>query len=167
MPHAIEFGGTSLCRTREALNQSFPRRTSITARARGFTLIEIMVVIVIIGIIGALFVPNIIGRGDQARRTAVENDLRSIGATLDLYRLDNAYYPSTEQGLEALVSKPGGFPEPRNYSPDGYAKRLPTDPWGNPYVYASADRGFELYSLGADGVDGGDDAGADIHYRDL
>ena len=135
--------------------------------SRGFTLIEIMVVIVIIGIIGALFVPNIIGRGDQARRTAAETDLRSIGMTLDMYRLDNAHYPSTEQGLDALVSKPGGFPEPRNYNPDGYAKRLPTDPWGNPYVYVSADRGFDLYSLGADGVDGGEGSGADIHYREL
>ncbi|MYE81512.1 MAG: type II secretion system protein GspG [Gammaproteobacteria bacterium] len=140
---------------------------STVTTSRGFTLIEIMVVIVIIGIIGALFVPNIIGRGDQARRTAAETDLRSIGVTLDLYRLDNAHYPSTEQGLEALVSKPGGFPEPRNYSPDGYAKRLPTDPWGNPYVYVNADRRFELYSLGADGVDGGEGSGADIHFRDL
>ncbi len=136
-------------------------------RRRGFTLIEIMVVIVIIGIIGALFVPNIIGRGDQARRTAVENDLRSIGATLDLYRLDNAHYPSTEQGLEALVSKPGGFPEPRNYNPEGYARKLPTDPWGNPYVYLNIDRRFELYSLGADGTEGGEGTGADIRYRDL
>lgn len=143
------------------------KKDSAPKTSRGFTLIEIMVVIVIIGIIGALFVPNIIGRGDQARRTAAETDLRSIGVTLDLYRLDNAHYPSTEQGLEALVSKPGGFPEPRNYNPDGYAKRLPTDPWGNPYVYVHADRGFELYSLGADGVDGGDGSGADIHYRDL
>ena len=143
------------------------RQGSTASGTRGFTLIEIMVVIVIIGIIGALFVPNIIGRGDQARRTAVESDLRGIGATLDLYRLDNAYYPSTEQGLEALVSKPGGFPEPRNYNPDGYAKRLPSDPWGNPYIYVRTDRSFDLYSLGADGVDGGEGAGADIHYRNL
>ena len=133
----------------------------------GFTLIEIMVVVVIIGIIGALFVPNIMGRGDQARRTAVESDLRSIATTLDLYRLDNAYYPSTDQGLDALVSKPGGFPEPRSYSPDGYARKLPADPWGNAYVYVGVDRSFELYSLGADGVDGGEGSGADIHYRDL
>ena len=143
------------------------QQASTAATSRGFTLIEIMVVIVIIGIIGALFVPNIIGRGDQARRTAAETDLRSIGMTLDMYRLDNAHYPSTEQGLEALVAKPGGFPEPRNYNPDGYAKRLPTDPWGNAYVYVNVDRGFELYSLGADGVDGGEGSGADIHYRDL
>lgn len=143
------------------------RKHSALHGTGGFTLIEIMVVVIIIGIIGALFVPNIMGRGDQARRTAVESDLRSIATTLDLYRLDNAYYPSTDQGLDALVSKPGGFPEPRNYSPDGYARKLPADPWGNPYVYVGVDRSFELYSLGADGVDGGDGSGADIHYRDL
>ena len=136
-------------------------------RTRGFTLIEIMVVVVIIGILGALFVPNIIGRGDQARRTAVENDLRSIGATLDMYRLDNAHYPSTTQGLAALVDKPEGYPEPRNYNPEGYAKKLPMDPWGSPYVYATNERGFELYSLGADGAEGGTGAGADIRYGDL
>ena len=136
-------------------------------RPRGFTLIEIMVVVVIIGILGALFVPNIIGRGDQARRTAVENDLRSIGATLDLYRLDNAHYPSTSQGLQALVEKPDGYPEPRNYSPEGYAKKLPTDPWGSPYVYAANEGRFELYSLGADGAEGGEGNSADIRYNEL
>ena len=136
-------------------------------RQTGFTLMEIMLVVVIIGIIAALFVPNIIGRGDQARRTAVVNDLRGIGATLDLYRLDNAHYPSTDQGLEALVSKPTGLPEPRNYNPGGYARKSPMDPWQNPYVYINAGETFELYSLGADGKEGGEGAAADIHYRDL
>ncbi len=132
----------------------------------GFTLIEIMVVVIIIGIIGALFVPNIMGRGDQARRVAVDSDLRSIATTLELYRLDNSRYPSTDQGLEALVSKPGGFPEARNYNPDGYARKLPSDPWGNPYICARDDRSFDLHSLGADGVDGGEGSGADIRYGD-
>ena len=91
----------------------------------GFTLMEIMLVVVIIGIIAALFVPNIVGRSDQARRAAVANDLRGIGATLDLYRLDNAHYPSTDQGLEALVSKPNGLPDPMNYNPGGYARKVP------------------------------------------
>lgn len=138
------------------------------SRMRGLTLIEIMVVVVIIGILGALIVPNVIGRADQARRTAVENDLRSIGATLDLYRLDNTQYPSTAQGLQALVTKPSGYPAPRNYNPEGYARKLPTDPWGNPYVYAAdEDGGFELYSLGADGAEGGEGAAADIRFDEL
>ena len=137
------------------------------AKHRGFTLIEIMVVIVIIGIIAALFVPNIIGRGDQARRTAVETDLRSIGATLDLYRLDNAHYPATDQGLEALVAKPDGYPEPKNYNPEAYARKLPTDPWGSPYVYINNGSGFDLYSLGSDGAEGGEGTSEDVFYRDL
>ena len=133
----------------------------------GFTLIEIMVVVVIIAIIAALFVPNVMGRSDQARRTAVVNDLRGVGTSLDLYRLDNARYPSTDQGLEALVSKPNGLPEPMNYSPRGYARKVPTDPWQNPYVYINAGETFELYSLGADGDEGGEGVAADIYYRDL
>lgn len=137
------------------------------SRIRGLTLIEIMVVVVIIGILGALIVPNVIGRADQARRTAVENDLRSIGATLDLYRLDNTQYPSTAQGLQALVAKPSGYPEPRNYNPEGYTRKLPTDPWGNPYVYAAGEGGFELYSLGADGAEGGEGANADVRFDEL
>ena len=136
-------------------------------RQTGFTLVEIMLVVVIIGIIATLFVPNIIGRSDQARRTAAVTDLRGIAATLNLYRLDNAHYPSTDQGLEALVSKPTGLPEPRNYNPGGYATKTPTDPWQNPYMYINAGETFELYSLGADGKEGGEGTAADIHYRDL
>lgn len=136
-------------------------------RRAGFTLVEIMLVVVIIGVIAALFVPNLIGRSDQARRTAAMTDLRSVGATLDMYRLDNAHYPSTDQGLEALVNKPSGLPEPMNYTPGGYARKVPTDPWQNPYVYINAGDTFELYSLGADGKDGGEGSAADIHYRDL
>jgi general secretion pathway protein G len=108
-------------------------------RAGGFTLIEILVVVVIVGILGAIIV----------------------------YRLDNFTYPSTEQGLEALVSKPAGFPEPKNYSPDGYIKSLPTDPWGSPYVYERDGDVFLLFSLGADGAEGGDGLNADISYGDL
>ena len=133
----------------------------------GFTLIEIMLVVVIIAVLTALFVPNLVGRSEQARRTAVANDLRGIGATFDLYRLDNSHYPSTDQGLEALVRKPNGLPEPRNYNPGGYARKVPTDPWQNPYVYINAGETFELYSLGADGQEGGEGAAADIYYRDL
>lgn len=134
---------------------------------RGFTLIEILVVVVIIGILGAVIVPNLLGRPDQARITAAESDLRSLSNALDIYRLDNFQYPSTDQGLEALVEKPSGFPEPKNYNPEGYIKSLPTDPWGSPYLYERTDAGFRLASLGADGSEGGEGLNADIYYEDL
>ncbi|MGA0839111.1 MAG: type II secretion system major pseudopilin GspG [Pseudomonadales bacterium] len=134
---------------------------------RGFTLIEILVVVVIIGILGAVIVPNLLGRPDQARITAAESDLRNIANALDIYRLDNFNYPSTDQGLEALVEKPSGFPEPKNYNPDGYVKKLPEDPWGSPYQYERTDDGFRLSSLGADGEEGGEGLNADIRHEDL
>lgn len=134
---------------------------------RGFTLIEILVVVVIIGILGAVIVPNLLGRPDQARVTAAESDLRNLSNALDIYRLDNFQYPSTDQGLEALVERPTGFPEPKNYNPEGYIKNLPTDPWGSPYVYERTESGFRLASLGADGTEGGEGLNADILYEDL
>lgn len=134
---------------------------------QGFTLIEILVVVVIVGILGAIIVPNLLGRPDQARITAAESDIRSLANSLDIYRLDNYIYPSTEQGLEALVSKPAGFPEPKNYSPDGYIKSLPTDPWGSEYIYERDGEAFSLFSLGADGAEGGEGLNADIRYDDL
>ena len=115
----------------------------------GFTLIEILVVVVIIGILGAVIVPNLLGRPDQARVTAAQSDLRNLSNALDIYRLDNFQYPSTDQGLEALVQKPSGFPEPKNYNPEGYIKNLPTDPWGSPYVYERTESGFGLMSRGS------------------
>ena len=133
----------------------------------GFTLIEILVVVVIIGILGAVIVPNLLGRPDQARVTAAQSDLRSLSNALDIYRLDNFQYPSSEQGLEALESKPSGFPEPKNYAPDGYIKNLPSDPWGSPYVYERTPDDFMLFSLGGDGAEGGEGLNADIHYADL
>lgn len=135
--------------------------------ARGFTLIEILVVVVIIGILGAVIVPNLLGRPDQARVTAAQSDLRNLANALDIYRLDNYQYPSTDQGLEALVSKPSGFPEPKNYNPDGYVKKLPTDPWGSTYIYERTPSGFNLFSLGADGAEGGEGLNADIRFEDL
>lgn len=137
------------------------------ARTAGFTLIEVLVVVVIIGILGAIIVPNLLGRPDQARVTAAESDIRSLANALDIYRLDNFQYPSTDQGLEALESKPTGFPEPKNYNPEGYIKKLPTDPWGSPYVYERNEQGFALYSLGADGQEGGEGLNADIRFEDL
>jgi general secretion pathway protein G len=142
-------------------------RTSLRRRQGGFTLIEVMVVIVIIGIMAALVVPNLAGRQDQAQVTAAKSDLRSLGNALELYKLDNFSYPSTEQGLDALVSKPAGFPEPKNWAPGGYVKKVPTDPWGNPYRYISSGDGFQLYTLGADGQEGGEGYASDIAFEDV
>ncbi len=136
-------------------------------RTQGFTLLEVLVVVVILGILGAVVVPQILSRPDTARLQAAQTDIRSLASALDVYRLDNFQYPSSEQGLDALVQKPSGFPEPKNYNPDGYIKKLPTDPWGSPYVYERGDRNFNLYSLGADGQEGGDGLNADIRYADL
>src|SRR5690606_26663219 len=138
-------------------------------KQRGFTLIEIMVVVVILGILAALVVPQIMSRPDQAKVTVARNDIKAISAALDMYKLDNYAYPSTLQGLEALVSKPSGSPPPRNWNPDGYLKRLPIDPWGNPYQYlAPGTRGaFDLYSLGADGRQDGTELNADIGNWDI
>jgi general secretion pathway protein G len=138
-----------------------------TRLARGFTLIEIMVVVVILGILGSLIVPNIIGRPDEARATAARADIEAIGNALELYRLDNGNYPSTDQGLEALVTQPSGYPEPRRWNPDGYLKKLPIDPWDEPYLYFSEDRTFEVYSLGADRQEGGEGVDADLRYSEL
>lgn len=128
-----------------------------------------MVVVVILGILAALVVPQIMSRPDQAKVTVAKGDIRAISAALDMYRLDNNRYPTTQQGLDALVQKPSGSPPPRNWNPDGYLKRLPVDPWGNPYQYLSpGTRGpFDLYSLGADGQQDGADFDADIGNWDL
>lgn len=123
-----------------------------TCSHSGFSLLEVMVVLVIIAIMMALVVPNIIGRPDEARITAAKADLRTISTALDMYKLDNFSYPSTQQGLEALVSKPSGDPQPANWK-DGYLKKLPVDPWGNPYQYLSPGThgAYDLYSFGPGG----------------
>ncbi|MEQ8693316.1 MAG: type II secretion system major pseudopilin GspG [Pseudomonadales bacterium] len=144
----------------------------LTTRTRtntaGFTLIEILVVVVILGILGAIVVPNLMSRPDATRVQAAAADLRALANALDVYRLDNFQYPSSEQGLEALVEKPSGFPEPKAWNPDGYIKKLPTDPWGSKYVYERYDASeFALYSLGADGQEGGEGLNADIRLADL
>ncbi len=135
--------------------------------AAGFTLIEILIVVVILGILGAVIVPNLLGRPDQARIQAAKTDIRSIASALDLYRLDNFSYPSTDQGLEALVTRPSGFPEAKNWNPDGYVPRTPVDPWDNDYAYTNTGSGFELISFGADGQQGGEGINADISLNDL
>jgi len=136
----------------------------IKSSVRGFTLIEIMVVIVILGVLAALVVPNILGRPDEARVTAATADIQAISNALDLYRLDNYSYPSTDQGLQALVSKPSGSPEAKNWNSDGYLKKVPKDGWGNEYQYLSpgAHGKFDLYSFGSDGREGGEGLDQDI-----
>lgn len=133
-------------------------------RTAGFTLIEVMVVVAILGILAALVVPRIMDRPDQARIVKAQNDIRVLSNQLNLYKLDNYSYPTTDQGLEALVSKPAGGPQPPDWKDGGYIDRLPRDPWGQPYQYLQPGQhgAFDLYSLGADGQLGGDGIDADI-----
>lgn len=133
-------------------------------RQRGFTLIEIMVVVVILGILAAIIVPRVLDRPDTARLVKAKQDLRTLESALNLYRLDNYSYPTTEQGLEALIRKPTGEPEARNWAAGGYVDRLPVDPWQRPYLYLSPGEhgAIDIYTLGADGVPGGEGINADI-----
>ncbi len=137
-------------------------------RSRGFTLIEIMVVVVILAILGTLVAPQILGRIDEARITKARNDLRLYQSALDLYRMDNFRYPTTDQGLEALVKKPND-PTLKNWRPEGYVEQLRKDPWGHDYVYLSPGTNnvpYDLLSLGADGQPGGQGNDADLSIRD-
>jgi type II secretion system protein G len=122
----------------------------------GFTLIEIMVVLVIIGILMAVVVPNVIGRPDEARITVAKIDLKAVASALDLYKLDNFDYPTTQQGLDALVKKPSGDPQPQHWKEGGYLRKLPVDPWGHPYqyLYPGKHGPYDLYSLGPHGKPG-------------
>lgn len=131
---------------------------------QGFTLIEMMVVIVIMGILASLIVPKIMGRPDEARVIAAKQDIASVMQALKLYKLDNQRYPTTEQGLQALVSKPTTPPVPSNWKTSGYLDKLPTDPWGNPYQYLFPGVRSELdvFSFGVDGAAGGEANDADI-----
>jgi general secretion pathway protein G len=136
---------------------------------QGFTLIEIMVVVIILGILAAIVAPNVLGRVDQAQITRVQSDLRGIENALKFYRLDNFAYPTSEQGLEALVSRPAD-PNIRNWKPGGYLERgIPKDPWGNPYLYLNPGNHGEIdvYTLGRDGRPGGEDLDADIGNWEL
>lgn len=148
--------------------RAFRRRPARDPEA-GVTLIEMMVVLVIIAVVAAMVVPNVIGRPDQARATVAQSDLQSIAGALEIYRLDNRTYPSTAQGLAALVNRPSVPPEPANWASGGYLSVMPKDPWGADYVYRFPGQGgrFELISLGADGQPGGDGVDADIAFGDL
>jgi len=132
--------------------------------AGGFTLIEIMVVVVILGILAAVIVPQLSGQTEKARQAKAKQDIRALESALEMYKLDNFYYPSTQQGLEALVQKPEGDPPAKNWKQGGYVKQLSKDPWGNQYQYVNpgAHGEFDLYTLGADGKPGGEGGDADI-----
>ncbi|KMN11519.1 type II secretion system major pseudopilin GspG [Pseudomonas helleri] len=140
-------------------------KTLRASTQRGFTLIEIMVVVVIIGVLGAIVVPQFMSRPDQAKVTAAHTDIQAISTALEMYRLDTFNYPSTQQGLEALVTRPTGTPLAKNWNPQGYLKSLPVDPWGTPYQYLNPgthSAGYDLFSFGADGVQGGEGFATDI-----
>ncbi|CAH6784582.1 type II secretion system major pseudopilin GspG [Vibrio cyclitrophicus] len=129
----------------------------------GFTLLEVMVVVVILGVLASFVVPNLLGNKEKADQQKAITDIVALENALDMYKLDNSVYPTTDQGLDALVSKPSS-PEPRNYRDGGYIKRLPNDPWGNEYQYLSpGDNGtIDIFTLGADGQEGGEGIAADI-----
>jgi len=133
-------------------------------KRNGFTLIEVMIVVVILGILAAVVVPKILDRPDQAKIAAAKSDIAVLMQQLKLYRLDNAAYPSTDQGLTALTVKPTTNPLPTNWKTGGYLERLPNDPWGRPYLYLNPGvKGeIDVYSQGADGQPGGEGSNADI-----
>lgn len=142
------------------------KKTKLASAQRGFTMIELMVVIVILGILAAAVVPQLVGRDDKARVTVATSDVRNISNALSMYKLDNTNFPSTEEGIEALVNEPENA---RNWAPGGYLPKLPKDPWGNEYIYISPgiNGPYDLYSYGADGVEGGNDYDEDISLENI
>jgi len=138
-------------------------------RRKGFTLIEVLVVVVILGILATVIVPRIMGRPEEARRTKAMMDIKSIETSLNLYRIDSGSFPTTEQGLRALVEKPTTGVIPRKWRIDGYLKKLPKDPWGGDYVYISpgSSGDYDLSSYGPDGEKGGEGKFADINSWEL
>ena len=137
--------------------------------ARGFTLIEIMVVLIIIGLLAGIVVPKLMGRTEEAKRTKTAVQIKNLQSSLDLYKLDSGVYPSTDQGLQALVEKPAVGEIPNNWKEGGYIDKIPKDPWGNNYVYISpgVHGDYDLYSYGADGEEGGEGRNADIQSWNL
>ena len=137
-------------------------KSVLHAAQRGFTLIELMVVLVIIGVLAALVVPNVLDRADDARVTAARTDIANLMQALKLYKLDNQRYPTAEQGLQSLVVKPSAGPTPPNWKP--YLEKLPNDPWGKPYQFINPGvKGeIDVFSFGADGQSGGEGKNADI-----
>lgn len=145
------------------------RRAQSSSLQRGFTLIEIMVVVVIMGILAALVVPKLMGRTDDARILAARQDISTLMQSLKLYKLDNHRYPTTEQGLQSLITKPTSGPAANGWKTGGYVDKLPKDPWGNPYQYMSPGvKGeVDVFSFGADGQAGGEGNDADIGSWEL
>jgi len=144
------------------------RHHLVLSQQRGFTLIEIMVVVIILGILVAMVAPNVIGRIDDAQMTKAKTEIRTMESALKFFRIDNFSYPTTEQGLDALVNKPTD-PNIRNWKAGGYIDRMPNDPWNRPYLYLNPGTHgeFDLYSLGRDGQPGGEGIDADIGNWDL
>jgi len=136
----------------------------------GFTLIELMVVITILALLVALVAPKLVGRTDEAKVTAAKAQLKNIESALELYKLDNGIYPSTEQGLQALVTEPTTPPLPSGWKKGGYLPKVPADPWKRPYIYMSPgirNPEYDLLSYGADGEPGGEGTSKDLDSRDL
>jgi len=141
-------------------------------KEKGFTLIELLIVIVILGILATFLVPKIMEKPDEARVTKAKNDIMALETALKMYKIDNGMYPTTIQGLKALIKKPTTPPIPQHYRKGGYldSEEVPKDPWGNPYIYRSPGqngRPFEIISLGADGKPGGEGVNADIKSWEL
>ena len=132
----------------------------------GFTLIEIMVVVIILSLLAGIIIPRIVGRPEEARRTKAIVQIKQLEGALNLFKIDNGFYPSTEQGLEALVSPPATGETPQNFKESGYMKKIPTDPWGYQYAYISPGEhdDYDLISFGADGEEGGEGRDADIEH---
>ena len=137
---------------------------SYTSKQSGFSLIEILVVLVIMGLLISVVAPMVLNRADEARIQKVYADFKSIETALKIYRLDNYNYPTTEQGLQALIKPSSLSPLPRNFKEGGYLAEIPMDPWGRPYLYLSPGENsqVDIYTLGADGISGGDDLNADV-----
>ena len=152
-------------RRRMALGLKLPRKSS----EQGFTLIELLVVIVIIGLLGTIVAINVFGALGTSNVAKAKADIASLESALDQYRLDNLTYPSTSDGLNALIATPPGLAQPERYRIGGYIKKLPNDPWGNAYQYAAPGRkgAFDVYSLGADKATGGDGENADIYSSEM
>jgi general secretion pathway protein G len=136
-------------------------------RQRGFTLIEILVVVMILGLLISLAAPRIIGRTDDARITKARADIKALEGALNLYKLDSGTYPTTEQGLLALVEEPDSEPVPRRWREGGYLERVPLDPWDSEFLYVSDGREYVLRCLGADGEEGGEEVNGDIDSREF